>query len=89
VKHRYTIFKLLWDRYRVNKKWFGTRYAVLVFLPQVGSMGHVVHFGVFEARNIDALFFMLGWHPFGFNKNALGHTTPNLCFCIWWELWLT
>jgi hypothetical protein len=45
VKHRRTIFVLGWDRYRFNKKSAGTRYSELVFLHQVGSVGHVVHSG--------------------------------------------
>jgi hypothetical protein len=32
-----------------------------VFLHPIGSMDHVVHFSVFGAQNIDALFFFLGW----------------------------
>jgi hypothetical protein len=34
-----------WDRYVFDKKCVGTRYAKLVFLHPVGSVGHVVHFG--------------------------------------------
>jgi hypothetical protein len=41
------------------------------------------------ARNADALFFMLMWERYGFDKNASGHVMPNLCFRILWDLWVT
>jgi hypothetical protein len=47
------------DQYRFNKNHGRTRYAKLVFLYPVGSVGHIVHYGVFTALNNDALFFML------------------------------
>jgi hypothetical protein len=42
-------FMLGWDRYGFNEKRNGTRYAKLLFLHPVGSMGYVVHFGASEA----------------------------------------
>jgi hypothetical protein len=38
----------------------------------MGSAGHVVHSGASEARNVDALLFMLGCDPYGFHKNHAG-----------------
>jgi hypothetical protein len=34
-----------WDQYGFDKKRIGTRYAELLFLHPVGSVGDVVHFG--------------------------------------------
>jgi hypothetical protein len=38
----------------------------------VGSVGHVVHCIASEMRNIDALFFMLGWEWYIFKKKRFG-----------------
>jgi hypothetical protein len=53
-------FMLDWDRYGFNKKGNGTRYAELVSLQPLGSVGHIVHSVVSRAQNGDTLFFMLG-----------------------------
>jgi hypothetical protein len=42
--------------------------------------GHVVHSGVFEAQNGDALFFMLGWDRYGFDKKHTGTRYAKLVF---------
>jgi hypothetical protein len=58
----------------------GRHYAELVFLHPVGSAGHVVHSGASEARNIDTLFFMLGWVPYQFHKKHTGTRYAELLF---------
>jgi hypothetical protein len=69
-----------------HKKRVKTCYAELLFLHPEGSAGHVVHFGVSRVRNIDALFFMLGWKRYGFDKSVSGHVTLNFYFCIQGDL---
>jgi hypothetical protein len=46
----------------------------------VGSVGHVVHFGASGARNIDALFFILGWDQYGLHKKRAGTRYAELVF---------
>jgi hypothetical protein len=75
------LFSILWwDRYEFYKKLAGTRYAELVFLHPVVSVGHVVHSGASGARNFDALFVMLGWDQYGFYKKRTRTCYTELVF---------
>jgi hypothetical protein len=69
-----------------HKEHVGTHYAKLVFLHTVDSVGHVVRSGASGVRNVDTLFFMLGWAQWGSTKCVLGQVTPNLCFSTRWDL---
>jgi hypothetical protein len=51
-----------------------------VFLHPIGSAGHVVQSGVSEARNIDALFFVLRWDWYGFDKKCTRTHYAELMF---------
>jgi hypothetical protein len=63
-----------------HKKQAGTRYAELVFLHPVRSVGHIVHFGAQGAQNVDALFSLLRWALCDFQKM---HTVTRSAFrCI-------
>jgi hypothetical protein len=53
-------FMLGWDLYGFNKKHARTLYVELVFFDPVRSAGHVVHSSASGARNMLALFFILG-----------------------------
>jgi hypothetical protein len=80
---------LRWAWCGFHEKCTEKHYAEVVFLHPVESVGHVVHSDAFGARNVNAQIFMLMWDRYGFNKKASGHITPNLCFCMWWDLRVT
>jgi hypothetical protein len=75
VKHRCTIFHAQVGPVRILQKRAGTRYAEHVFLHPAGSAFHVVHFGA-----PGALFFMVTWHRYVFDKSASGHIMRNWSF---------
>jgi hypothetical protein len=58
----------------------GLHHAELVFLHPVGSAGHVVHLGASEVQNVNALFFMVGWGLYGFDKKRAGTRYADLVF---------
>jgi hypothetical protein len=78
-----------WARCGFHKKDAGTCDAELVFLHSVRSVGHVVHSSVSKTRNSNALFSCSGRLGVVSIKSESGDVTPNLCFCIRWDLWVT
>jgi hypothetical protein len=52
----------------------------ILFLHLVGSAGHIVYFGVSGARNVDELFFMIGWPCWGFHQTRDGTRYSELLF---------
>jgi hypothetical protein len=61
-----------WGRYGFHKRHTGRRYAKLVFLYPVGSVGHVVLSGVSGAENVDTLVLMLQWDRYKFHNKCVG-----------------
>jgi hypothetical protein len=68
VKGRHTIFHARVGLVRFPLKHAGTRYAELVFLHRMRTVGLVVNSGVSGARNVDVLFFLLGWDQYIYHK---------------------
>jgi hypothetical protein len=71
-----------WARCGFHERHVVTRYAELVFLHPMGSVGHIVNSGAYGPQNIDALFVCSSGTGMDSTKCALGHITLNLCFCI-------
>jgi hypothetical protein len=67
-------------RYGFHKTQARTRYTELVFLYQVGFVGHVVHSSAPGTRIVDTIFFVLGWERYGFDKKCIEPRYAELLF---------
>jgi hypothetical protein len=63
-----------------HKKRAGTRYAKFVFLHPMRSVVHIVHSVASWKRNVEALFFMLGWDRYGLDRKHSGTSYAKLVF---------
>jgi hypothetical protein len=55
----------------------------------MGNAGHLVHSRVSRTQKVEALLFKFGWDQYKLYKKHTGHVTPNMCFCIQWDPWVT
>jgi hypothetical protein len=78
-----------WDPNGFHKKHARARYAERVFLHPLGSSVHVVDSGVSGRGTSMHYFSCAGGTGKDSTKVKLGHVTPNLCFCIRWDLLVT
>jgi hypothetical protein len=78
-------FMLRWAWCGFQKKLARTRYVELRFLHPVGSVGHVVHYGVSGHEILMHYFLCSGGTSMVSTKSVSGHVISNLCFCIGWD----
>jgi hypothetical protein len=64
----------------ISIKSVGTQYTELLFLYPLVSVGHIVHSGASGSQNMIALFFMLAWDSYRFEKNGTRTRYAELVF---------
>jgi hypothetical protein len=100
VKHRHTILMLGWAWCGFHKKRIRTCYCQTCVFASGGNCGSCSAFQWVQTQNVDALLFLgcetlrhylscSGGPEVISIKSAPGHVTPNLSFCIWWDLRVT
>jgi hypothetical protein len=82
VKRQHTIFQARVVPVQITQKARRDQLRQTCVSHLVGSMGHMVHSGVSMVRNIDTIFFMLGWPSAVSIKTMSSHVTSNLWFYI-------
>jgi hypothetical protein len=82
-------FMIGWGQGGFRRKRVGTRYVEVVLLHSVGFTGHVVDSSAFGPQKSTPYFSCSGGPSVISIRSAPGHVPLNLCFCIWWDLWVT
>jgi hypothetical protein len=81
---------MLWcTRCDFHKKCPGTRYAKIVLLHLVGSVGNIVHSSPSVPQIVDILFFMLEWARCGIYTMHPGTHYTEVVLYIRWDLRVT
>jgi hypothetical protein len=80
MRRRCIIFHARVAQCGFHKKHTGKRYAELVSLYLVGSVGHVVHIGSSGAQNVDLLFSCSSGTGIDSTKTTSGHVMLKMCF---------
>jgi hypothetical protein len=65
---------------QIQQKEHRDRLGQTCVLHPVGSVGHVVHYGASEARIVDAIFFLLVWDRYVFQKKRIKTSDTELVF---------